>query len=250
MSSIQRSDEFYIGYQKRMPAGLRWLIVRLALGIGVAVPAVMFALAAGQSPADRGTFEFGRQRTFEGVLRTAPLPYLRTTENGVTRTFVVVGAGKHGIPETARAFDGEFVRFTGSLIYRDNLAMIELSQPETIEVIESRETEARTRFETIGPIELTGEIVDTKCYLGVMRPAVGKVHRACAARCLSGGVPPGLLVRDNSGETVAYMLVGENGESVNIDPEWAALFARVSGILEIQDDVPIIRVKKSEIIGQ
>jgi hypothetical protein len=27
---------------------------------------------------------------------------------------------------------------------------------------------------------LTGEIVDSKCYLGVMNPGQGKVHRDCA----------------------------------------------------------------------
>jgi hypothetical protein len=106
------------------------------------------------------------------------------------------------------------------------------------------------RAEAIGPVDLTGEIVDTKCYLGVMRPAVGKVHRACAARCLSGGVPPGLLVRDATGETVAYMLVGQDGRSLHIEPEWAALTARVSGALEMQDGLPIIRVRELEITGQ
>ena len=37
---------------------------------------------------------------------------------------------------------------------------------------------------------LIGEIVDSKRYLGVMNPGNGKVHRDCAVRCLSGGIPP------------------------------------------------------------
>ena len=45
-----------------------------------------------------------------------------------------------------------------------------------------------------GYAEFTGEIVDTKCYLGVMNPGEGKVHRSCAARCISGGVTPALAV--------------------------------------------------------
>jgi hypothetical protein len=32
-----------------------------------------------------------------------------------------------------------------------------------------------------------------------MNPGNGKVHRDCAVRCLSGGLPPALLVRDASG---------------------------------------------------
>jgi hypothetical protein len=48
---------------------------------------------------------------------------------------------------------------------------------------------------------LRGEIVDTKCYLGVMTPGEDKVHRGCAVRCISRGVPPAFLVRDASADS-------------------------------------------------
>ena len=54
---------------------------------------------------------------------------------------------------------------------------------------------------------LTGEIVDSKCYLGVMNPGRGKVHRDCASRCVSGGIPPALLT--SSGEIV--LMLNRNG---------------------------------------
>ena len=56
----------------------------------------------------------------------------------------------------------------------------------------TRATERRTVAERV---MLRGEIVDSKCYLGVMNPGEGTVHRDCAARCLSGGLPPMLVVR-------------------------------------------------------
>jgi hypothetical protein len=59
----------------------------------------------------------------------------------------------------------------------------------------------------LGHAQLTGEIVDSKCYFGVMNPGRGKVHRDCAVRCLSGGIPPALLVRDASGQ-MATVLIG------------------------------------------
>jgi hypothetical protein len=40
----------------------------------------------------------------------------------------------------------------------------------------------------------------------VMNPGSGKVHRDCAARCISGGAPPAFLVRDASGRTSTLML--------------------------------------------
>jgi len=42
---------------------------------------------------------------------------------------------------------------------------------------------------TWGEFDLVGEIVDSKCYFGNMNPGNGKVHRDCAVRCMSGGIP-------------------------------------------------------------
>jgi hypothetical protein len=45
-------------------------------------------------------------------------------------------------------------------------------------------------------VTIRGEIVDSKCHTGVMNPGSGKVHRDCAVRCISGGVPPVLVEND------------------------------------------------------
>ena len=63
-------------------------------------------------------------------------------------------------------------------------------------------------------LALVGEIVDSKCFLGVMNPGEGKVHRDCAARCLSGGIPPAMLTSDLDGARRLVLLVGENGQSL------------------------------------
>jgi len=42
---------------------------------------------------------------------------------------------------------------------------------------------------TLGNKKLRGEIIDPKCFFGVMKPGSGKTHKSCAARCLSGGIP-------------------------------------------------------------
>ena len=38
-------------------------------------------------------------------------------------------------------------------------------------------------------VTLKGEIIDPKCYLGAMKPGGGKTHKACAMRCIAGGIP-------------------------------------------------------------
>jgi hypothetical protein len=57
--------------------------------------------------------------------------------------------------------------------------------------------------------------VDAKCYLGVMTPGESKVHRDCAIRCISGGVPPAFLARDASGEVKILLLVGADGRALS-----------------------------------
>ncbi len=62
----------------------------------------------------------------------------------------------------------------------------------------------------LGVFELNGEIVDGKCYLGVMNPGSGKVHRDCAARCLSGGVPILFATNNFRGEPAVLQLTDSN----------------------------------------
>jgi hypothetical protein len=44
----------------------------------------------------------------------------------------------------------------------------------------------------------------------VMNPGNGKVHRDCAARCISGGIPPVFLVRDADGRAMTLLLANWN----------------------------------------
>ncbi len=87
---------------------------------------------------------------------------------------------------------------------------------------------------SLGRRTLRGEIVDSKCYLGVMNPGFGKTHRACAIRCISGGIPPVLLVRsEKTGRATYYLLVGEDGEAVNEEVlELVALPVEIAGNVE------------------
>lgn len=67
----------------------------------------------------------------------------------------------------------------------------------------------------LGRVTLRGEIVDTKCYLGVMNPGERKVHRDCAVRCISGGLPPAFLARDPAGDAPVRLLVGDHGRALS-----------------------------------
>ena len=65
-----------------------------------------------------------------------------------------------------------------------------------------------------GPVTVRGEIVDSKCFLGVMVPGSGKTHKDCASLCLRGGIPPALYVQDRRGDSFVLLLTGTSGESM------------------------------------
>jgi hypothetical protein len=240
-------EDFYIGYLDHAPAPLSRFLRRVALLlILVAVP-LFGLLASVQQPQPSGRFEFGVYRDFEGVLYTEPLPYLRVSDPQSTatpvRTLLLVGFGKHGIPQEARALSGQRVSFKGSVIEREGLTMVEMNDLKSIRGLgEPRSDQQRGKSETIGQVSLKGELVDTKCWLGVMRPATGKVHRACAIRCLEGGIPPGLLIREESGAMKVFPLVAPKGGPAEFDLQWAAREVAVEGMLELLDGLPILRV--------
>lgn len=80
-----------------------------------------------------------------------------------------------------------------------------------------------------------------------MRPATGKVHRACAIRCLKGAVPPGQLIREENGDVMVFPLIGADGGPAAFDLQWAAREVAVEGTLELLDGLPVLRVGSMEL---
>ena len=195
-AALGRAAYFFIGWQSKMAPALGRFVRGAVIPLAALVPALVGAVVWFQHPVDRGLFEFGIEKQFEGVLYERPIPRLRLTNaDGKQVDHILVGAGKLGPPAVIDGAHGHRVRFSGSLIIREPLHMIELNRPDTFTVLDRDAAPAsEPATSPLGGGRFVGELVDTKCFYGVMRPATGKVHRACAIRCLSGGVPPGLLV--------------------------------------------------------
>jgi hypothetical protein len=198
---------------------------------------VAVVLVTVQQPFADSRFEWDQTRDFTGVLRTAPVPMLVGVQ-----PWLLVGAGKHGVGDALGGLDGRNVRLRGSLIERGDQRAIEV-QPDSIQP--GAVAAPRGTTVVIGPAELTGEIVDSKCYLGVMNPGSGKVHRDCAVRCLSGGVPLAFLVRDRHGRGRTLLLASESGAPLL--PRILSRVAepvRLTGTLESTDGVLIFRIRE------
>src|SRR5205823_6564131 len=193
--------------------------VVVVLTLALLAPVV---LAVSQRMIGASVFEWSTQKTFSGILQTTPYPHLFVPRpgnvDGLPRfsTYYLVAPWKFGLNrEAIAALDGNQVTLKGALIYRGDQTMIE-TKPEWIQVVEK--TSATTPLPQSVPLgkqTLTGEIVDSKCFLGVMNPGQLTPHRACALRCISGGCPPVLLVRQKDGPAIYLLLVSVKGKPVN-----------------------------------
>jgi len=210
---MPENSDFYIGYHPIAPTDTartgRRLIVALVGGA-----AVLGALIASRQPrADPSVFEYGIERSFEGQIVEHPYPALLVPRPGITdrgvaySRYLLVAQGKHGAQEIVKGLDGGGAQLKGSLIYRDGQTMVEVAHAAS----NGAASAASIQTEILGRFTLHGEIVDSKCYLGVMRPGNGAVHRGCATRCLSGGAPPLLIVHDSTGPAAFILLTGPDG---------------------------------------
>jgi len=197
-----------------------------------------------QGPFDPGVFEFGVVRSFEGLIQEGPYPMLLVERPGdsgdaAVSDFFLVRVGKHGAADEVAGLDGRQVRLEGSLIYREGKTMIEVVGG-SVEPL-GDPTRRPRGSEDLGIQTLSGEIVDSKCFFGVMKPGHGKPHRACATVCIVGGVPPVLRVEAENGDYRHFLLVDERGRRVNDRVlEWIGEPIEITGEVSRNGDLLIL----------
>lgn len=253
MKSPATSDDFYVGYRSDNPPAQGRFTRRSALLIAALAVSLGALFSTLQHAFDPGLFEFGEVRTVQGTLRLEPQPIIQLDEPvdlpaeasrddgpSTARELLLVGVGKRGATDL-EALDGLAVSARGSLIAREGIAMLELAdRPQALDDAPQPRPDVPGRT-----ARLTGEIIDSKCFLGVMKPGHGKVHRACATLCLEGGVPPAFLVRGGDQEWVALLLDADGqapqqslapwvGEALTLQ---GSVHARTGGVTEFHVDL-------------
>jgi hypothetical protein len=221
-------DEFYVGYEPDMPPRMAVHLARVVTAVVALALLTAGAATALHRRLAPATFEFGRPQAITGELRRAPYPRLIAAG----RTAWLVGPGKAGAEAVLDGATDGPVALEGTRIARGPHTMFEVvagsvrSAPAGTKSVPSAsgtdgtnlvppdaETAAR-QVHGGDEIDVQGEIVDSKCFLGVMNPGEGTVHRDCARVCLRGGIPPMLLVRGAAGEEALMLLVGATGEPI------------------------------------
>lgn len=218
------NDDFYVGWKDRAPPGHARLARRFVLGALVVAVLLAVAIAGAQRLIGVAHFEWGHVQEFAGVLHADPYPHLvqhgggtGTGGKGEWLAALLVAPFKFGVKRAEiERFDGQAVTLRATRIHRDGQLLLELV-PGSVKFagLPGLVEAAKPAVVSLGRHVFQGEIVDSKCWMGVMNPGVLKPHRACAVRCISGGVPPMLLVRREGRPPLNLLLVSTDGRPVN-----------------------------------
>ncbi|MCC7179167.1 MAG: hypothetical protein IT177_12345 [Acidobacteria bacterium] len=240
---MQRDDEFYIGYEAAMPPGMRRVVRTWVACASLLALVIVAVVTLASHPLAVSRFVYGETRAWTGYLVRLPAPSLLVPGERGFRRYWLVSRGKQGADRVLRGLADGWVTVRGSEIARDPWRMVEVA-----EAASSRGAAARPAPPAAEPgpgrrVSLRGEIVDSKCFLGVMNPGERTVHRDCAIRCLSGGVTPMLAFTDEGGEHQLAVIV----DAAGIVP-FPAIRNRVgrpvevSGQLFTVDDLLVLRL--------
>jgi hypothetical protein len=227
-----KNEEFYIGWIAKQPKGIAKFIRKYLLALTAVVISIAFLSGLFQKKFSTGNFEFGTLTQVKGIYFDKPVPNIKVINGkdiwGIESilTLPLIGYGKHGAEGTIAdiekekniSLNGREVTMKGTLLYNDGKLLMQID-PNDKPLINAVKTEIPSEHsfsaKDLGTLNLKGEIVDPKCFFGVMKPGEGKPHQDCAIRCILGGIPPVLKVTDEDGRQNYYLIVGANGEQIN-----------------------------------
>ena len=257
MSDKSSQDEFFVGWLQTPQDYVRFLkpVVFALLLISVAAAGT---LAFFQRSPGTGQWDDDKVVTLRGVAFTKPYAMLRVPgdEPGdPPRTYLMVEDGKFGaLPRVSQFVKGQAegvpVEVKGTVLHREDRWMLALEEGDPgMRLLTDAEAEilpslSWNKSEVLAEsITLRGEIIDPKCYLGAMKPGGRKTHKACAMRCIAGGIPPMLVTRDGDGRETFYLLVLPDGSVAN-EAVYPFVGDRVelAGRLEQHDDLLVLRI--------
>ncbi len=248
---MKEQDEFYIGWQENAPSsfgktGLIFFITVLVIGI-----TFTFFFARAEIGFVDSYFDYGHLKEVNGHLVMEPVPALLTIENGVEKTIPLVGFGKFGASPVINSFSTKLsgdisnyeVTIRGTFFSYQDKRWMELTEGAESLVSFKPAPSPKRIVNYRGRTTLTGEIIDPKCFFGVMNPATKAVHRSCARRCISGGIVPVLGIRENGKFVDYYLLEDPNAENIFQDIlPYVGLPITITGEVTSYDDWKVLSI--------
>lgn len=254
MTEPSETSAFYVGYLPTPRPLVRFLrvFVPVTLWTLATVAALISATATDPGPA---VWNDGHAQTFRGTLVRWPYPMLVESDgplDGSTNTAssvrLLIETGKRGVSRPLEALEGRAVVISGWTLERSGQRMIELEPDAAALKADERVAADLGTPVPLGTVTLRGEIVDSKCYLGAMKPGNEKPHKACATLCIRGGVPPVLIERGADGTTRATLLADSGGGPLGPDAwQYVADPIELRGELETWAGIRRLRVTPGSI---
>ncbi|MEO9484888.1 MAG: hypothetical protein ABJG47_15620 [Ekhidna sp.] len=248
-------DDFYIGWSDETPKSYAAKATFFFVFVLISMISIAVIYVKNQRGYIDSTYEYGVLQEFSGFLVKDPIWGLRIDEGGEIKTIPLVGFGKMGpestlskMMETHELKEGTMVTLRGMVFHYQGKYWMELTEKENSLVSAGGRTMLTREIKMVGYRKLEGEIVDPKCFFGVMNPAVKAVHRSCAIRCISAGMPPVLAIRENGYFVDYYFLHGKDMEDISstILP-YVGLPIEVSGGVAMYDDWKSLTIDTSDL---
>ncbi len=221
---MEQEDQFYIGWQD----GSSPKYTKGRKGFYLIALLVLALFSAGYLFVEKSFvssyFDYGNLTELTGTVVEYPVFGLKTTIDNEQVTVPLVGFGKFDadpvLEELKSQLNGESINdykvtLRGTLIQYNGKSWMELTEGAESIVSFAKSTLVNQSIASLGQRMVIGEIVDPKCFFGVMNPAHGKIHKSCAIRCISGGIPPLLAIREGEEFTDYYFLTDESGGKIN-----------------------------------
>lgn len=253
---MKKNDEFYVPYiDGSLGSKTKQTLKRFTIGVllVIIIAALLFSFA--QKPFKNSTFELTSATKITGVFHESPYPMLRVqVAKNTYKNILLLGFGKSSanpfleqIQNEVKDLNGQTISIEGNLIYYNGKTLIQITDEEKVS-LENKDRARTPAKEIISKMTLKGEIIDPKCYFGVMKPGKGKIHRSCAVRCISGGIPPVLTTTDGNNMSQYFLLTDLKGHPIHKEVlPFIGKPSEITGIVEKMEDWYILKINPEDI---
>ncbi len=247
-------EEFYIGWQDK--AGVSYKSIRKKFFIFCCMLLVLFSALYlfVEKNFISSYFDYGNFTELKGTVVEYPVFGLKTVIDDQQVTVPLVGFGKFDANPVLSSLkqqiggqdlSGYTITLKGTIIQYKNKRWMELTEGDNSIISVDKSIPITQEIVDIGQRTVNGEIVDPKCFFGVMNPAYGKIHKSCAIRCISGGIPPILAVKEGDEYIDYYFLTDQEGFKVNKEVlSVVGEPVRISGYAQSVDDWKVLKIDK------
>ena len=250
----RKTKPFYVGWKTKAPLiYTKYTLYTISVLI-ILIIAILCIYIFNQKGFSSAKNELGTLREFKGIIYSHPVPTLRIEkQDSEYYNALLFGFGKFSADKTINYIQRDIndnltsyeVTLKGHLIHYDGRKCIEIPLNANKNIIYKKieHVVPKRKREIVGNFILQGEIVDPKCYLGIMKPGYGKIHKSCAIRCLSGGIPPMFISSTMKDMSEYFILIGNTKDDFNKEIlKYVAVPVEIEGYIEKIEDWHYLKI--------